>query len=270
MPDDDLAAERRGSRRPARRRGPPSRRGPSASRRRGRTVPRTSPNDADSGASSGSIECAASPANRARAPSPRNRDAGQARPPSAGPAARSGPGPAGGAARGRPAAAARCDSSPASRLSGPNSRRQARASWASPKAGRRSPPRTARGRRPGPASARGPPARPGWTSSTPCAAQSTVRKNGEATVSGTIVEHTSWRNPGSVSSWVRVPPPIVRRGLVDPDRATGPGQGQGRGQAVGPGADDDRVERGGAVIAARRAAGARRAAPSGWTASIGS
>ena len=49
----------------------------------------------------------------------------------------------------------------------------------------------------------------GWMSSTPCAAQSTVRKNGEATVSGTIVEHTSWRNPGRVSSWVRVPPPIV-------------------------------------------------------------
>jgi hypothetical protein len=49
----------------------------------------------------------------------------------------------------------------------------------------------------------------GSTSSTPRAAQSTVRKNGDAATSGTIDEHTSWRNPGSVSSMVRVPPPIV-------------------------------------------------------------
>ena len=48
-----------------------------------------------------------------------------------------------------------------------------------------------------------------WTSSAPCLASSTVRKNGEATASGTIVEQTSWRKPGSVSSSVRVPPPIV-------------------------------------------------------------
>ena len=36
-----------------------------------------------------------------------------------------------------------------------------------------------------------------------------MAKNGEAMVSGRIVEQTSWRNPGSVSSAVRVPPPAV-------------------------------------------------------------
>ena len=36
-----------------------------------------------------------------------------------------------------------------------------------------------------------------------------MRKNGEAMVSGRIVEQTSWRNPGRVSSAVRVPPPAV-------------------------------------------------------------
>ena len=49
----------------------------------------------------------------------------------------------------------------------------------------------------------------GGCSSTPRAARSIVRKNGDAIVSGTIVEQTSWRNPGSVSSAVRVPPPAV-------------------------------------------------------------
>jgi hypothetical protein len=49
----------------------------------------------------------------------------------------------------------------------------------------------------------------GWRSSTPRAARSTLRKNGEAMVSGKIVEQTSWLNPGRVSSAVRVPPPAV-------------------------------------------------------------
>ena len=47
----------------------------------------------------------------------------------------------------------------------------------------------------------------GWTNSTPWAARSIGRKNGEASVSGRIVEQMSWRNPGRVSSSVRVPPP---------------------------------------------------------------
>ena len=37
----------------------------------------------------------------------------------------------------------------------------------------------------------------------------TVLKKGEATAKGRMVEHTSWRNPGRVSSWVRAPPPAV-------------------------------------------------------------
>ena len=57
-------------------------------------------------------------------------------------------------------------------------------------------------------------------------------KNGEASVSGRIVEHMSWRNPGRVSSIVRVPPPGSSARLVDTDRAPGTGQGDGRGQAV--------------------------------------
>ena len=46
-----------------------------------------------------------------------------------------------------------------------------------------------------------------WTISTPRATRSTDRKNGDASVSGRIVEQMSWRNPGSVSSMVLVPPP---------------------------------------------------------------
>ena len=83
----------------------------------------------------------------------------------------------------------------------------------------------------------------GCRNSTPRAARSTVRKNGDAIASGRIVEQTSCRNPGRVSSWVRVPPPAVRGGLVDPDRAPGAGQRHRRGQPVGPGSDDDRIDR---------------------------
>ena len=71
------------------------------------------------------------------------------------------------------------------------------------------PPRIARARRPGRRRADGRSGASGWISSTPRAARSIVRKNGEATVSGRIVEQTSWRNPGRVSSAVRVPPPGV-------------------------------------------------------------
>ncbi len=69
-----------------------------------------------------------------------------------------------------------------------------------------------------------------------------VRKNGDAAVSGRIVEHTSWRNPGSVSSSVRVPPPIVGGRLVHADGPAGAGQREGRGEAVGARPDDDGVK----------------------------
>ena len=49
----------------------------------------------------------------------------------------------------------------------------------------------------------------GWTSSTPRAARSIDRKNGEIDVSDMIVEQTSCLKPGSVSSAVRIPPPAV-------------------------------------------------------------
>src|SRR5262249_9775206 len=63
------------------------------------------------------------------------------------------------------------------------------------------------------------PARPpsrGWanatfgvSSLTPPAARLVPVKNGDAAASGWTAEHTSWRNPGSVSSSVRQPPPRV-------------------------------------------------------------
>ena len=83
----------------------------------------------------------------------------------------------------------------------------------------------------------------GWISSTPCAARSTVRKNGDVCASGRIVEQTSWRNPGSVSACGPHPAADVGGGFVDPDRAPDTGQRDRRGESVGPGADDDRVDR---------------------------
>ena len=47
-------------------------------------------------------------------------------------------------------------------------------------------------------------------------------EDGEARVSGTIVEQMSWRKPGSVSSSVRVPPPIVAAAWWSVDRVAGP------------------------------------------------
>ena len=78
--------------------------------------------------------------------------------------------------------------------------------------------------------------------------------------SGTIDEHTSWRNPGSVSSSVRVPPPIVGRRLVDPHRAAGAGECQRRRQPVRAGPDDDGVER----RAGRRSRRLDRLRPPTW------
>lgn len=36
-----------------------------------------------------------------------------------------------------------------------------------------------------------------------------ARKNGDESAAGCTAEHTSWRNPGSVSGDVRTPPPMV-------------------------------------------------------------
>ena len=41
----------------------------------------------------------------------------------------------------------------------------------------------------------------------PCSSSRSVRKNGEARPSGWTAEHTSWRKPSSVSGSVRAPPP---------------------------------------------------------------
>ena len=125
-----------------------------------------------------------------------------------------------------------CDSSPASRVSGPNSDAPGAGVVRRRRRPPRSPPRTAPGRRPGPASGRGPAAHPAGRAPRRAPPSRPSGRTARPAVSGTIVEHTSWRNPGRVSSWVRVPPPIVRRGLVDLHGAPGAGQGQGRGQAV--------------------------------------
>ena len=62
-------------------------------------------------------------------------------------------------------------------------------------------------RRRGPRRGGGRKPRAGVSSLTPRAARSTLRKNGDASTRGWTAEHTSWRNPGRVSSSVRHPPP---------------------------------------------------------------
>ena len=49
----------------------------------------------------------------------------------------------------------------------------------------------------------------GWTSSSPCSASGSSRRNGEASGCGWTAEQMSWTKPGSVSSAERDPPPIV-------------------------------------------------------------
>ena len=63
---------------------------------------------------------------------------------------------------------------------------------------------------------------------------------------------------GASAPSVRVPPPAVRGGLVDPDRAPGTGQGDRRGEAVRPGPDDDGVDRAARPAVARSATHERR------------
>ena len=219
----DLAAGRLELRDERRRRRPAHRRGPSASRPRGRRVPRTSPNAALSGRSSGE--------HRVRRDPGEQRSRRVAVEPVAGQAARRAqrrqpepqPAPADVGARGRPAGGAR-------RRASRHRARAARTAAATPGRPRRPerrpwPPPTARARPRGPPSSGWATGASGWTSSTPRAARSIVGKNGEASVSGRIVEQTSWRNPGSVSSVG----PRPAAGLVGAPRRRGPSARHGPG-----------------------------------------
>ena len=49
----------------------------------------------------------------------------------------------------------------------------------------------------------------GCIHSTPNRSSSRDRKNGDASARGCMAAQTSWRKPGRVSSFVRMPPPIV-------------------------------------------------------------
>ena len=66
-------------------------------------------------------------------------------------------------------------------------------------------------------------------------------KAGEAIRSGCTAEQTSWRNPGTVSSAVRHPPPGFVGSLEDVDGHAGTGQRQGRDEPIGPGTHYDGV-----------------------------
>ena len=141
-----------------------------------------------------------------------------------------------------PARGARSPAASASRASGPKRRRQARAVV------RRRARRPSRRRDRSSTATRSPSS--GWasgasgsTNSTPCAAEVQSGRTATPGSAAGSIEQTSWRNPGSVSSWVRVPPPIVGGRLDDVDAPTGAGEGDRRGEAVRPRADDDRVER---------------------------
>ena len=58
---------------------------------------------------------------------------------------------------------------------------------------------------------------------------------------GWHAEHTSWRKPGSVSSLVRVPPPISSCAFEDQHRDAALRERNGRREPVRPGTDDDDV-----------------------------
>ena len=68
-----------------------------------------------------------------------------------------------------------------------------------------------------------------------------LRRNGEASASGWIAEQTSWRKPGSVSSAVRVPPPIVAAASSTSTERPAWASAIAAARPFGPGADDDRV-----------------------------
>ena len=66
-------------------------------------------------------------------------------------------------------------------------------------------------------------------------------RNGEAAAIGWTAEQSSWRTPGTVSSLVRVPPPIVSAASSTVTSHPLARQRHRAGQPVGAGADDDRV-----------------------------
>ena len=82
--------------------------------------------------------------------------------------------------------------------------------------------------------------------STRCASSSrpSLRNTGDASPAGCTAEHTSWRNPGSVSSAVRTPPPIVGAASSTRTLKAGAGRDDGRDEPVGPAADDGDVNHG--------------------------
>ena len=61
-----------------------------------------------------------------------------------------------------------------------------------------------------------------------------------STASGWKPEHSSWTRPGSVSSLLRVPPPMVSA-LQHRDLDTGGSEGESGSEPVGPAADHDGV-----------------------------
>ena len=216
---DDLAAERLAARRRARRERRRRRRGPSASRpagRRSRGRARTTRSAAGRvGASSGRP----TPANSARAGSSVEAAAGQALRRAERRQAEPGE-------RQRMAWPVDDRSEELAARAGRRRGRAARTSGARrvrlPRRGRpRSSRRIARGRPPDRLERMGDGASE-WISSTPWAAGRSCRRMATR-VSGRIVEQTSWRNPGSVSSAVRVPPPAVA-----PPRRPGPTARHGR------------------------------------------
>ena len=81
----------------------------------------------------------------------------------------------------------------------------------------------------------------GCSSVTPRAARSMLVKNGEDAASGWTAEHTSCRKPGRVSSAVRQPPPGVSAPSMTWTLSPARASVMRRGQAVGAGADHDRV-----------------------------
>ena len=81
----------------------------------------------------------------------------------------------------------------------------------------------------------------GQRHSSPCFSSPSELRNGEPTAIGCTAEQWSWRTPGTVSSLVRVPPPISSAASSTVTaHALARERGRGR-EAVRPGADDDRV-----------------------------
>ena len=165
--------------------------------------PRINANEDVSGAPRGSIECAAMPANRARASGSRNRTRARSRAGgSAGTPKRArSSGWRGGRMTGARSIGTRRSHS---RTSGPNRRRQASASRPSVSS---TAPRSRSSIALRPDSSAWASGASGCTHSRPWRARSSERKNGDARLSGWTDAHGSWTNPGSVSSAERVPPP---------------------------------------------------------------